>query len=319
MKKIVKSMCIILIGLLSTSIFSYAQENELTLKVNKEKVAIEDEILVNIMAENSENIAGANIQINYDGQKMKLITKKILLEEENIINIQCANRDLQDLDKLQDGEGTSKIIFGFKKNKALINEKQKALATFIFKAKEVGEGRIALGIESQLIQEKNSNGALDYVYTNPKIQQEDTIIYIENKGKISGNVSTSDGFNIDNTKIKLLKDATELQSITLKNNTYMFTNVEDGSYTIIAEKQGYETFQKDIMVVAGQNFLLDFELQRIKEDIDRNGKIELEDLVFMASRFGLEKDEAGWHDDADVNKDHIIDMRDILFISRTLE
>lgn len=314
-----KELLIILICLLSTSISSYAQENTLSLKVNKENIELDDEIFVNIIGRNLENIAGANIQINYDDRKMELMTKKIALEEEDIINLQKSDRILKNSEKFKDVEGMSKIIFGLKKNKILLNEKEKVLATCTFKAIDVGEASIYLEPKSQLIQEKNSNETLDYVFTNPKLQGKDTKIHIINKGRISGNISTSDGFNIENTKIKIVKDSIELKSIELKNNTYEFKNIEDGKYEVIVEKVGYETFKKDIDILGGQNLVLDFELQRIKEDLDRNGSIELEDLVFVASRFGLKKDEAKWNDDADINKDNVIDMRDVLFISRALE
>ncbi len=57
------------------------------------------------------------------------------------------------------------------------------------------------------------------------------------------------------------------------------------------------------------------EIQQLDEDVNRDGSINLQDLIFVASQYGQVGDENA----ADVNKDGVIDIADILLVAAALE
>ncbi len=59
----------------------------------------------------------------------------------------------------------------------------------------------------------------------------------------------------------------------------------------------------------------DTETPRLAEDANRDGAVDLQDLVFVASQFG----QSGVENGADVNRDGVVDIADILLVAGALE
>jgi|GEM_PF-3175996 len=296
---------------------AYAQDHSLSISVSQDACLLGEEITVEVIGSDLDDIAGADIGLSYDHTKLELLDKAIQVNGSNIIDIQLYN---ENIDRLQDQNGIGRIIFGLRKNAVLMNELQKTLAVFTFKAIDIGQAEIGLISGSQLIQETNNQGVIDYSFSNPQLPLENLSVQIVKKAGVFGAISSSDGYTTAGTEVKLSKDGMEpITAAVDADGNYEFSNMEDGTYTLTVTLPGYETSTQEITVTEGQDEQRNVTLQRIIKDADRNGIVELEDLVFVASRFGLGEGELGWNSDADINQDGVIDMLDILFISRELE
>ncbi len=299
-------VCIVFIGLFSPV---YAEENSLSIVVNNNECLVGEEVIVEIIA-NEFDMAGADIEISYDSKKLQLIEKNIFVE--NTINIQDYSG--QNLD-IKDSEGVTKILFGLNKDSSLL-QGQHTLASIVFKATETGQASIGFN-SSQLAREILVGEKRDYIYTDPQLSQSLTI-NINKLGEISGVIEGSDNYSMEGAVITLKKDGVQ-ETATLENSEYNFTALEDGIYSLEVSLSGYEIYAKEITVKNGADQVVNILLDRIIRDANRDGVIGLEDLVAVASKFGLTNEAVNWNSDLDINGDGTIDILDLVNITRFLQ
>ena len=56
----------------------------------------------------------------------------------------------------------------------------------------------------------------------------------------------------------------------------------------------------------------------VKEDVNSDGKVDLRDLAEISGKYNVTNQNAGWNKKYDLNNDLIIDIYDIVYISRKL-
>jgi len=92
-------------------------------------------------------------------------------------------------------------------------------------------------------------------------------LFAQNKGTISGKVLDDSGVTVPGANVSIKE--TGKSTITDENGGYSFSNIEAGTYTIIATNVGYKTFEKKIAIKEGEslevNLLLEGESQSLKE------------------------------------------------------
>ncbi|WP_337968131.1 TonB-dependent receptor [uncultured Flavobacterium sp.] len=92
-------------------------------------------------------------------------------------------------------------------------------------------------------------------------------LFAQNKGTISGKVLDDSGVTVPGANVTLME--TGKSTITDENGGYSFSNIDAGTYTIIATNVGYKTFEKQIAIKEGEslevNLLLEGESQSLKE------------------------------------------------------
>jgi outer membrane receptor protein involved in Fe transport len=92
-------------------------------------------------------------------------------------------------------------------------------------------------------------------------------LFAQNKGTISGRVLDDSGVTVPGANVTLKE--TGKSTITDENGGYSFSNIDAGTYTIIATNVGYKTFEKQIAIKEGEslevNLLLEGESQSLKE------------------------------------------------------
>lgn len=313
MKRIAGIIGIICIIFLLLALPAFAEGSSLILNVTGEQHLLGEQITVEVVGKALTDIAGADIGIIFDSSKLELIEKMIPITD--AINIQNHHGDNIGL---KDETNKTKIIFGLNRGAVLLNA-DKILATLTFRTIDKGQADIGFSPESRLIKETNNAGILDYLYIQPQLPEELTISIIK-RAKIWGKITGSDAYDMSGAEIKLFKHDVQQASIIIDSEgSYDFTGIEDGNYTMKVTLPGYEAFTQNIVVAGGVDMVCDMILQRIPADADRNGIIELEDLVFVARRFGLSIGDAGWNADADITKDGIVNMLDFVTITRRIQ
>lgn len=313
MKRILGIIGIVCTIFLLVTLPAFAEGSSLTLNITGEQHLLGEQITVEVVGKALTDIAGADIGIIFDSSKLELMEKMIPITD--AINIQNHHGDNI---SLKDEKNKTKIIFGLNKDGVLLNN-DKILATLIFRAIDKGQAVIGFSPESKLIKETNNVGTLDYMHIQPQLPADLTISIIK-RAKISGKITGSDAYDISGAEIKLFKDGVQQAStIVDSEGSYDFTGIEDGNYTMKATLAGYEAFTQDIAVTGGVDVVFDMILQRILADADRNGIIELEDLVFVARRFGLSVGDTGWNVDADITRDGTVNMLDFVNITRSIQ
>lgn len=92
-------------------------------------------------------------------------------------------------------------------------------------------------------------------------------LFAQNTAKVSGKVLDDSGVTVPGANVTLKE--TGKSTVTDENGGYSFSNIEAGTYTIIATSVGYKTFEKKIAVKEGEsveaNLLLEGESQSLKE------------------------------------------------------
>jgi iron complex outermembrane receptor protein len=91
--------------------------------------------------------------------------------------------------------------------------------------------------------------------------------FAQNKSTISGKVLDDTGVTVPGANVSIKE--TGKSTVTDENGGYSFSNVDAGTYTIIATNVGYKTFEKKIALKEGEsqevNLLLEGESQSLKE------------------------------------------------------
>lgn len=314
-----KLFIVLIIGLCLWNQVSFVNAEGASLEVvtDKEELRINDTLQASIMAKDIEQVAGADILLYYDPSKLRLISKNMEFNEEEYIDIQ------DHIAEIKDENGIVRIIFGLKKDVLLLEGQEMLMASLAFEAIETGDAEITIADESRLVEEITTEGGINYQYSQPLLHISKTIVIQEETnslGSIQGNVSLSDHGDIVGTEVILFQGDIEIKRTTVQENgTYTFPDLEDGNYTVRVNKPGYQHYDQSILIENSEDVTSDINLIRIKEDVNRDGTVDIGDLVVVGSRYGVIKGEEDWLADADLNHDEKIDLLDILFISRVLE
>lgn len=310
MKKTIKLTGVVFSILLLLTIPSFAQENSLHISVNNDNCMVGDEIILSIMGDELWDIAGVDIEIIYDSTMLELVEKEIPVL--NSIDIQEYKGDNPDL---EDSHGAVKILFGLTEGTDLLDNQQ-ILANISFKALDTGETTVSIDENSQLIQETHTEE--NYKYTNPQPAQS-LEITISKLGKIWGNINLSDAYTEEDITINLIKDGSLESSFNVdETGAYEFLGLEDGEYSLEVDLLGYEKATHDVNITDGEDIELNITLVRIKSDANRDGEVDLEDLVFVARRYGMDNENPSWNVDADINGDNTVDTLDLINITRNI-
>jgi len=92
-------------------------------------------------------------------------------------------------------------------------------------------------------------------------------LFAQNQNTISGKVLDDSGVTIPGANVTIKE--TGKSTVTDENGGYLFSNIEAGTYTVIATNVGYKTFEKKIAIKQGEslevNLLLEGESQSLKE------------------------------------------------------
>lgn len=81
-------------------------------------------------------------------------------------------------------------------------------------------------------------------------------------GSISGVITdAADGNPLENVSVTLIPGANSV--LTGSDGRYEFTNLEEGQYTISAQKNGYQANRKNITVVSGESMNASITLAKI--------------------------------------------------------
>lgn len=286
-----------------------AEDRSLKAFSNRNTMSIGEEFSVEVVAEYVSSIVGADLVLDYDSEKLLMIHKEYALSEEKFFDLQDIN------DRMQDENERVKIIFALKKGTELLTGDKIVIAKIHFRAKKDGIAEVKLSSQSKLVSEIGD----EYAYVMLNTPAEAIKINIIRKGQISGNIQLSDQADF-HTQISLLKNGQVIdRTFVDENGDYVIAGLEDGEYMVRIHQLGYVVIEENIRIESGNAMVLNDTLQRIKEDVNRDGVISLEDLVAIASRYELTASNEDWLEDADLNKDGRIDLLDILFVSRKLE
>jgi len=71
-------------------------------------------------------------------------------------------------------------------------------------------------------------------------------LFAQNQNTISGKVLDDSGVTIPGANVTIKE--TGKSTITDENGGYLFSNIEGGTYTVIATNVGYKTFEKKIAI-----------------------------------------------------------------------
>ncbi len=300
--------------ILSTTIVGFAEGSDLQLRVASNSVLLGEDIEIEIIVTNVVDLAGAEIILNYDSSKMEFKSKTVNLDTNTYIDLQNHGSALGDSD------GNTKLIFGLKKNSDLLSSSgslEISLGTITYTALEAGDAEFTINNVSKIVKYDGVGG---YIYETINLPLSPTTINIYIKGSIAGIVTLDDSFDAQGSTVTLLKDAVEIQTTTVNaEGSYAFTGLDDGLYTVKISMKGYLDGEGTATVAGGSDETLDITLNRVVEDVDRNGSIGLEDLVEVGNLFKLNKGETGFKEDSDVNNDDTIDLLDLIYITRKIQ
>ncbi|MDE0635685.1 MAG: T9SS type A sorting domain-containing protein [Candidatus Poribacteria bacterium] len=129
---------------------------------------------------------------------------------------------------------------------------------------------------------------------------------------IDGNSLISSGYWQDNTA-QIWDVATGEQIKTITDHTGSVYNINfspDGSILATGSWDGTVLLWDYTVFLGTKN-----EIQQLAEDTNRDGSVDLQDLIFVASQFG----QPGNENTADVNGDGVINIADILLVAAALE
>ncbi|MDF2545603.1 MAG: hypothetical protein K0R93_501 [Anaerosolibacter sp.] len=133
----------------------------LEMNINLQEMTIHETFNIEITAKDIDGIAGGDILLYYDHEKLKLISKKIELPDEDMVDFQ------RSITRIGDRLGEVRFVFALKKDKPLLEGAERALGTLSFEAIGTGDVEITLAPASQLVKESVIETGIEYSYINP--------------------------------------------------------------------------------------------------------------------------------------------------------
>lgn len=144
-------------------------------------------------------------------------------------------------------------------------------------------------------------------------------IYIKTDGvAITGgqypvqSVQQEDGYyviSLEASDFKLLKPGT---TINLELNTASVLESTDGITVEIAQRMYKGAPEYGRVTLFGE------EKEFAKEDVNKDGKVDLKDLSLVASKYKAKKTDSAYSSDCDVNSDGVIDITDIVLVAKKI-
>lgn len=273
-----------------------------------------DTFEVEIVLNNMDRLVGGEIYISYDSTYV-FLEEKLLLDD-NMIDftlIENVNNN-----NLTDGDDRATFVFGLKKSIAPIDG-QYTLGKLTFTAIEKGVSLISVDTSSKLIRESADGNLSKIHYSSEGLRY--NILGI---GSLAGVVTDGEGNPIEGAFIEIIKDGTTIYSTySSQDGSYLIEKMLEESYEIFVSYIGYRHFNTVIEVFHGQSKTIDITLEKIiPGDINGDGVVDLKDLVYVATYFGLTSEDSQWNEAvnlADVNGDGVIDILDLIFISRRMD
>jgi len=304
-----KFVSITITFLIFISLVVYAEAGTIDIQVNPNSVLIGNQVVVDISLNNIIDVAGGEIILNYDASKLNLSSKNINLTTGSYIDLQEYSNTLSDT------SGSTKIVFGLKKDETLINGNI-SIGTITFTSSGLGDAIFSLDSNSKLVKSDVSDG---YIYESVTLGNSVTI-NIYRMGAITGTIALEDNISPEGAVVSLYKDEVLIGSTNPSaDGSYSFEGLEDGDYTLKVSLLGYEDGDASGTVASNSDTNIDITLIRIKEDVNRDGEIGIEDLVAIGNLFGLTSTDDSFDPDADVNDDNIIDLLDMIYITRAIQ
>ncbi len=308
------SIVVILITLLININTVHGAEPSISINICSNEVLVGENLIVEIIGSQIDDIAGGYIILNYDENKLSFDNRTINIDSNDYIDLQFEGTSLEDED------GRTKIVFGLKKDADLIGDSEGndiVIAILEYTALHTGECTLNLDPLSKLVK---SNGAGEYTYENININNGSTLL-IYKLGSISGTIALEDNYIPSHEFIHLLKDGEIIETSGIDSEgRYSFNNLENGYYTLSIDIPGYIKIPDvNISLTNYGNVVQDFSLDRIEEDVNRDGIIDLADLVIIGGKFDLTKGDKGFIEDADINDDNIIDLLDLIYVTSKIQ
>lgn len=301
-------LIILVLILISMNSAEALETSSLEIRVDKSQAYLNEDITVEIIGKNIRDLAGLDIILDYNSEVLEYISENINIPTNDYINIEDQSENFKD------EAGQVRIMLGLKRDAQLITADEVVLATIKFKPLREGISNIEINNLTQVVKGDNSGG---YIY--------DTIDFINNgvtiikKASIGGSLILDDEKIIDEVKLELWKDNSPIKNVTIKSDEgYKLTGLDEGSYTIKVVLNGYKATEMNVDVKDGENKNIDITLERIYEDVNRDGKIDLGDLVAVGSQYKLKESDIGFNIDCDINRDRTIDLLDLIHITRKI-
>jgi hypothetical protein len=142
---------------------AYGIESGLEIDIDKEEITIHEAFNIEITAKDIDGIAGGDILLYYDDTKLHLISKKVELEDEDIVDYQKI------ITEVGDRPGEVRLVFALKKDKPLLEGDNRLLGTLTFETIGIGNGEISLASTSRFVKESFTEAGIHYSYVNPWI------------------------------------------------------------------------------------------------------------------------------------------------------
>ncbi len=296
-----------------TPYYSYATSPELTLTStnNLNSLKIGDSFTVDINLENANDFVGSKLIILFDPTTLSVTSKTI-----NIENITDFSNSLDETWKTEhDSNGKTMLIFGLNKDIPPISGNI-SIGNIVFNALNKGNGNLSFDETTKIIYE-NEDGTIGEIPFTPF----DLAYSIQGVGNLSGNISLADGSSSEGILVNLCQDNQVIYSEhTSTDGAFSFNDIFEGTYTIDISYEDYKSYNTEIVINNGQSSSTDITLFN-KADITEDGVIDVEDLAYAASIFGMTSDNTNWSIqgiNADMNDDEIINLIDLIYINRRI-
>ncbi len=157
---------------------AHAQESSLLLYPSSQEISVGEEFSVEIVGKELSNIAGGDIVVVYDKERLQLLSKQLLLSQEEILDLQKENESIQEM---QDEENRCKFLFALRKNAELLSGEEKRMGVIRFQALKEGKAFVGLSERSRWILEEDMCEHMEWEMESPKMRflfsEEDGLTY----------------------------------------------------------------------------------------------------------------------------------------------
>jgi len=236
---------------------TYGQAPQLELHLDREKIQVEETFVVTLIGKDLEQVVGIDGELLYDQEKLLLLSKEILLPEDQMIDLQAH------YDGFEDSTGRGRLLFGLKGHIPPWVEAEKPLARFIFKGQLPGEGRLWIGERSRLVKETEDS----ILWSVPDFREEPFWIQIYGWGSFTGEIHLDEGGEVTGTKVLCYQGENLLEEKNLKSSEIFSLNqLPDGTYRIRVEKTGYQPEEHSFTISEGNHLTYPFQLVKLQED-----------------------------------------------------
>ncbi len=196
------------------------------------------------------------------------------------------------------------------------NTEAKFLEDYTFTVTQKAEGNVTVlfytkGYETTVLEPVSGNLSTGATYKIPaEAVCDDLVLVVTNTAlNIPPVITTVSGAIGNNTvnpvKVKIIRIDVATYTIVYEGDIEHVTNhLEEGTYEIVVEKQGYLTYTEEIIVAAGGADIV-VEAELIPGDVDGDGNIDDDDTALLQEYAGTA------NSDYDINEDGIVNVWDM--------